>query len=208
MIGLEYLCSLNNMSYSELANELNISKATVSNWISERRKINEKYYADLTCIFNIPKEWFSKTINETDKLKLQKLFLDNKLAEEEFDIEPNNPAEKSSMIDFYIYKKELLNDINDFLEKDFKEYYEANGDAQWGAMLGNVNIILFTQLLEILEKGNLNKAVIGDVLSMMLYAYDNNGEKSITRGDKNLEILKLIIEKLDEDWKEHLRKSK
>ncbi|MGM8259327.1 helix-turn-helix domain-containing protein [Clostridium perfringens] len=208
MIGLEYLCSLSNISYSELAEKLGISKATVSNWIAGRRNINEKYYLDLTYIFNVPDEWFAKELSKTDELKLQKLYFDNKLAEKEFDIEPNNPAEKSRMIEFYIYKKELLNNINDFLEKDFKEYYESKGDAQWGAIFGQVNIILFTQLLEILEKDNLNKAVVGDVLNIMLYAHDNNGEKPITKGDKNLEILKLIIEKIDEDWKEHLKNSK
>ena len=40
MIGLEYLCSLNNISYSELAKRMNISRQTVTNWIAGRRNIN------------------------------------------------------------------------------------------------------------------------------------------------------------------------
>lgn len=77
-----------------------------------------------------------------------------------------------------------------------------------GAIDGQTNISFFKQLIEILEKKKLDKPVVGDVLDMMSYAYDNNSEKPITRGDKNLEILKLIIEKIDEDWKEHLKNHK
>ena len=71
MIGLEYLCSLNNISYSELAKRMNISRQTVTNWIAGRRNINEKYYEDLKDIFGIAPEWIVKEINNIHRIKIQ-----------------------------------------------------------------------------------------------------------------------------------------
>lgn len=68
MIGLDYLCSINNISYSELAKKMNMSRQAVTNWIAGRRNINKKYYEKLREIFGeIPYEYFNKKLTELDK---------------------------------------------------------------------------------------------------------------------------------------------
>ncbi|ELC8441040.1 helix-turn-helix domain-containing protein [Clostridium perfringens] len=205
MIGLEYLCSLSNMSYSELADKLNISKATVSNWIAGRRNINEKYYLDLTYIFNVPDEWFSKELSETDKLKLQKLYFENKLAEKQFEIEPDNLVDKKMMMDFYIYKKEILNNIDSFLKTNFNEYIENNNRISDGTLEGYMDLLIFKQLLDLLQKNNLNKTTIGGVLTEMFNANDKYLQST---NDKNKMMLRLMIEVLDDEWNEHVKNLK
>lgn len=205
MIGLAYLCSLNNISYSELAEKLNISKATVSNWISGRRNISEKYYLDLTYIFNVPDEWFSKELSKTDELRLQKLYLDNKLAEKEFEIEPDNLVDKKMMMDFYIYKKEILNNIDNFLKTKFNEYVENSNRISDGAIEGYIDLLIFKQLLDLLQKNNINKTTIGCVLTEMFNANDKQAQNT---NDKNKMMLKLMIEVLDDEWNEHIKNHK
>lgn len=75
MIGLEYVCQLENKSYTELAHEMCISKQVVNSWIKCRRKIPQKYLDLLEYILNIPGNYFQKELTFIDKLEVQELIL-------------------------------------------------------------------------------------------------------------------------------------
>ncbi|NRU52466.1 helix-turn-helix transcriptional regulator [Clostridium beijerinckii] len=76
MIGLEYICKINDKQYNDLAEELGIAKQNINLWIKGRsRNIPKKYLPQLTELFNVPNDYFQKELTELDKLKLQKLKL-------------------------------------------------------------------------------------------------------------------------------------
>ncbi|MGL6184766.1 MAG: helix-turn-helix domain-containing protein [Clostridium chrysemydis] len=76
MIGITYLCDINNMSYADLARELGISRQTIAAWVSGRRKVSEKHYEKLKEIFKVNEMYFKKQLTELDKLQLQKMKLE------------------------------------------------------------------------------------------------------------------------------------
>lgn len=77
MIGLEFILELYGVSSTELAEKLGIAKQNISRWFSGDRKIPEKYFSEIYELFKIPSEYYSKEIGYLDKLKIQKIKLDN-----------------------------------------------------------------------------------------------------------------------------------
>lgn len=76
MIGLEYICKINDIQFKELAEDLGIRKQNINLWIKGwSRNIPKKYLPQLSKIFNTEIEYFQKELTEIDKLKLQKLKL-------------------------------------------------------------------------------------------------------------------------------------
>lgn len=74
MIGLEYLCKINGKQYNKLADELGVSKQTITNWIKCRRNIPEKYIHKLKIIFNITdQELILKHLSDEEKLLIDKI---------------------------------------------------------------------------------------------------------------------------------------
>jgi len=80
MIGFEYICNLFNIQYKDVAKELELSKQTINSWTSGKRKIPKKYIPILSEKFdNIPEEYFQKEIADIDKIKIQRIKLDNEI---------------------------------------------------------------------------------------------------------------------------------
>ena len=80
MIGFEYICNLFNKKYINIAKELGITRQTINSWTSGRRKIPKKYIPILSEKFdNIPEEYFQKEIADIDKIKIQRIKLDNEI---------------------------------------------------------------------------------------------------------------------------------
>mgnify|MGYP000906027719 CR=1 FL=1 len=83
MIGFEYICNLFNKKYINIAKELGITRQTINSWTSGKRKIPKKYIPILSEKFNVPQEYFQKRLNDLDKIKIQKIKLDNDIKEYE-----------------------------------------------------------------------------------------------------------------------------
>lgn len=80
MIGFEYICNLFNKKYINIAKELGITRQTINSWTSGKRKIPKKYIPILSEKFdNIPEEYFQKEIADIDKIKIQRIKLDNEI---------------------------------------------------------------------------------------------------------------------------------
>lgn len=80
MIGFEYICNLFNKKYINIAKELGITRQTINSWTSGKSKIPKKYIPILSEKFdNIPEEYFQKEIADIDKIKIQRIKLDNEI---------------------------------------------------------------------------------------------------------------------------------
>jgi transcriptional regulator with XRE-family HTH domain len=70
MIGLEYILHTNNVSSTDLAENLGIAKQNISRWFSGERKIPNKYLETLAEMFKVDIELFQKDIGDTNNLHL------------------------------------------------------------------------------------------------------------------------------------------
>ena len=107
IIGLEYILTLYEMQHIDLANKLGIKKQNINMWIKGKQKVPKKYLPILEDLFCIDKEYFSKDIDEIDKLEIQKEKLKRDLSpiikenEKRFMV-----GESDEMIDVPIYDKD------------------------------------------------------------------------------------------------------
>lgn len=164
MIGIEYLCEINKMSYSELAKNLGISRQTINAWTSGRRKVSEKHYEKLKEIFNTPSEYFNKKLTELDKLQLQRIKLENDAVEytyidtiwddvnqQEAQVEKaisDMPVEAMESIDVDIQHQQLFKNIDSLINERTK-----NAENEWDYIGKKLEVLeMFEVLYEIMKK--------------------------------------------------------
>jgi transcriptional regulator with XRE-family HTH domain len=79
MIGLEFIMETYNTNANRLAEELQISRHTIYDWLKGRRKIPAKRLKQLSEYFKLPKEYFQKELTQQDKLNIYKLIIEKEL---------------------------------------------------------------------------------------------------------------------------------
>lgn len=118
MIGLEYILGLYNIQHIELAKELGIKKQNINLWIKGKQNIPKKYLPKLEEMFGIDKEYFSKEINDIEKLEIQKEKLKKELNpviekyDKQFMVRESNDIYKVP-----VYDKKEMNKIARDIEK-------------------------------------------------------------------------------------------
>ena len=134
MIGLEYILSIYNMQHIELAERLGIKKQNINLWIKGRQNVPKKYLPILEKLFGIKQEYFTKELNEIEKLEIQKEKLKKDLNpvikkhEQQFSI-----GEVNDLVEVPIYDKEEINTMERTIEKaklisKFKEAMDIVND--------------------------------------------------------------------------------
>lgn len=73
MFGLTYIRNLFNMSMDDVAKKLGVSKQTLSKWENKKIKISDERLNQLSSLFNTPKEYFEKELDEINKINIQQL---------------------------------------------------------------------------------------------------------------------------------------
>ena len=73
MIGIEYLCKLNDLNFVKLGEECGVTRQVVNSWVKGRSKVSEKHKEKLEKLFNVPFIYFNKELNDIDKIELQKM---------------------------------------------------------------------------------------------------------------------------------------
>lgn len=118
MIGLEYILSLYNMQHIELAEKFGLKKQNINLWIKGKQNIPKKYLPALEEMFGINKEYFSKELNEIEKLEIQKEKLKKDLNPviEKYD-KQFMIRETNGIYEVPIYDKEEMNSIERNIEK-------------------------------------------------------------------------------------------
>ncbi|MCB2305615.1 DUF262 domain-containing protein [Clostridium estertheticum] len=70
MIGLELIAKLKEIEFKDIANYLDVSPQSVSDWIKGKRKVPSKRAKQLSKLFNISEELVGKVLTEDEELKL------------------------------------------------------------------------------------------------------------------------------------------
>ncbi|MES9695039.1 helix-turn-helix domain-containing protein [Bacillus toyonensis] len=118
MNGLEYILSLYNLQHIELAEKLGIRKQNINLWIKGKQKIPKKYLPILEDLFQLDAEYFTRDLNEIDKLEIQK----EKLKSELKPVIKNHDmqfmiGEINDLVEVPVYDKEEVNAIEREIEK-------------------------------------------------------------------------------------------
>ncbi len=170
--GLEYIAFLYNVSFTEIANRVGVSKQTVNSWVKGRRPIADKHLPKLSEMFdNIPKEYFEKELSEIDKLKIQRIkqenniqqvlqvYTDSRTGEEIGEEMVDDPKQVEYMehLEYEIRLKEYENKFHKYLNKS-----TAN-DIQEQLYESEDKLNIFNKLLTILNSG-IDRKIINYVL--------------------------------------------
>lgn len=194
LIGLEYILSLYNMQHIELAEKLGIKKQNINMWIKGKQKIPKKYLPTLEEIFGLKSEYFTKELDEIEKLEIQKEKL-------KIDLEPIIKSHKTILKSgayvlekVPVYDKDEINTIERDIEKaklvqKFKETLDITDDHPF---LDSYRIIV-----ELLDKAGaeiiLHKTLQG------LAHYLNVLPESISTGEEQEEFESELFEVLDDN---------
>lgn len=170
MIGFEYICKLFDIQYKDVAEKLKISKQTVNSWTSGRRKIPQKYLPILSKRFNIPEEYLQKKLENIDKMKIQRIKLDNELDSDilnksfkEAGQNDRDILRKLSIIDIKIKRSELLEELKKILA------FENINDR----VFINTNLMYLKSVIKIIESDNFYEIAMADtILTLVLYYYE------------------------------------
>lgn len=191
--GLKYILALYDMQHIDLAEELGIKKQNINMWIKGKQNIPKKYLPVLENLFGIKQEYFSKTIDEIDKLEIQKEKLKRDLNpivqkhEERYMV-----GESDEMINVPIYDKEEINAIERTIEKTklinkFKSSLEV--------VEPNPYIDTYKLIAEILEKSQ-HEAIVHKTIQALAH-YLEILPDGITTGEEQMGFEEEIFEVFD-----------
>lgn len=151
MIGLEYILGLYNMQHIELAEKLGIKKQNINMWIKGKQNIPKKYLPVLEELFRIKQEYFTKELNEIEKLEIQKEKLKKDLKpvikkhEQQFLI-----GEVNDIVEVPIYDKEEINQMERTIEK---AKLVSRFKAAMDIVKDNPYMDTYKLIVELMEKG-------------------------------------------------------
>lgn len=157
------------MQHVELAERLGIKKQNINMWIKGKQNIPKKYLPILEESFGIGKEYFTKELNEIDKLEIQKEKLKRELKpiikryEQQFII-----GEVNDIVEVPVYDKEEMNTIERNIEKAklvsrFKEALDVVDN--------NPYIDTYKLVIELLEKVQ-HEVVLHKTIESLAHYYE------------------------------------
>lgn len=169
MIGLEYILNLYNIQHIELADKLGIRKQNINMWIKRRQNIPKKYLPILEEIFKLDAKYFTKELDEIDKLEIQKEKLKMELKpvikkqDQQFMI-----GEINDIVEVPVYDKEEINTIERDIEKAklvsrFKEALDIVDN--------NPYMDTYKLILELLEKSQ-HEVVLHKTIEALAHYYE------------------------------------
>lgn len=117
-LGLEYILNLHNMQHIELAEILGIKKQNINMWVKGKQNIPKKYLPVLEELFQLDRTYFTKELNEVDKLEIrkEKLKKDLKPIVNKYEME-YSISKSCDMVKKPVYDKEEMNSIERSIEK-------------------------------------------------------------------------------------------
>lgn len=183
------------MQHIELAEKLGIKKQNINMWIKGKQNIPKKYFPILEELFGIKADYFSKNIDEIDKLEIQK----EKLKRDLKPIIKNEQSvyvgeEINDMVKVPIYDKEEINSLERNIEKAklinrFKNSLEIVDP--------NPYIDTYKLVVEILEKGQ-HESIVHKTIEALAHYLEVLTE-GITTGEEQAEFESEIFEVFDDN---------
>ena len=183
------------MQHIELADKLGIKKQNINMWIKGKQNIPKKYLPVLQELFDIKAEYFSKDIDEIDKLEIQKEKLKR-------DLKPIIKEEQkkyigediNNIVKMPIYDKEEINSLERNIEKvklvsRFKKSLEIVDP--------NPYIDTYKLVVEVLEKGQ-HESIVHKTIEALAHYLEVLPE-GITTGEEQAEFESEIFEVFDDN---------
>jgi len=197
MIGLEEILKVYNMPVTELAEQLNVTRGYVYNWISGKRNIPQKTLIKLSVIFNnLPKEYFTKELTEIEKIEVRTSQIEGLVS---------NPA---------TYYAELIESNKQQFEEDYEDRFVQLSKVKFIANIANrVKEILesaeleyveeiFDSVLDIIDSKKFSQKVLNDILGSVIISYGGVENK------KNNEFINKLVRIINENEEERQKKKK
>ena len=183
------------MQHIELAEKLGIKKQNINMWIKGKQNIPKKYLPILEELFGIKADYFSKNIDEIDKLEIQK----EKLKRDLKPIIKNEQAvyfgeDINDMVKVPTYDKEEINSLERNIEKAklinrFKNSLEIVDP--------NPYIDTYKLVVEVLEKGQ-HESIVHKTIEALAHYLEVLPE-GITTGEEQAEFESEIFEVFDDN---------
>lgn len=175
MLGLEYILLIYNMQHVELAERLGIKKQNINLWIKRKQNIPNKHLLNLEMLFGVKKEYFTKELNEIEKIEIQKEKLKKEL----------NPVIENQGRQFKfnqntIYDSGEFCKIDNDIEKakliiDFTNALNLIDDS----LLGNYKL-----LIELMCK-NQNSIVLNSTIEALVHYLEGDLNKTSVNKEQN-----------------------
>lgn len=205
IIGFEYICNLYTVKYTEIADELDISKQTINSWVSGRRKIPNKHLETLAKKFEISQEYFQKELDDIDKLKIQKIKIENEMVE----IEYEDTAIDEQTGEEYTYTRTCLDsgeefylqhltyeikekELYDKIKKTLSNCFNDNEDSMYGGLNDAWTLLEdFHKFIDIINDKKVNQNTIRKILRAIGLAYG--------KGFDSDRLVRKIVEAIKEE---------
>lgn len=107
MIGLEYIRKLYDDTTITLAEKLGVTKGLISQWENGKKPIPDKRLDELSALYNVPKDYFSRELTKLEQLYITRDILLSKSKE---DIDDNVQKELQTLED-EIEVEEILREV-------------------------------------------------------------------------------------------------
>lgn len=122
MIGLTYIMKLEGVTTKELAEFLDVTPPTISQWVKKQRPIPKERLKQLVEYFKIyPADVWDKEVNPLDALKIKCRLLQSRLNDNGNNyIVAETIRQQIKKIEFQIEKEELIFEINTILDVGYK----------------------------------------------------------------------------------------
>lgn len=195
MIGLTYILELENISVNELSAKIDVDISLIYRWIKGTKSIPEKRICQLHELFPAyGRDFFSKELDEVDKLTLNNIKIDNQIRTLCGDNTLAAVQERKKLQN-EILKNEALIDQQRVIEAITVLFSYLNN--------GDVNSIRDTSLRRIIlnhfiELCNLDNTILANFIENEydISAYDKNSEEIIFNINRFCEELKLSVSTL------------
>jgi transcriptional regulator with XRE-family HTH domain len=202
MIGLTLARELYRLTLEELATRIDVTKQSISLWEKDG-KIPEKRLKDLSRVLCIPENYLLKELSELDKLKIEKIVLENKLEDSVVIVDEPIFDEKGNIIskNQKCYQSDIIETIEDINKKIGK--LQLIEEIQNTVEKSEINEYALKSLIEILDNKRVNKAVIVQILKAIKLAQSNENTED---NDVNqmIRIIKVLENKQKNKMKDAL----
>jgi len=193
LIGLEYILGLYGMQHIDLAEHLGIKKQNINLWLKGKQGIPKKYLPILEELFQVKAEYFSKELDEIEKLEIQKEKLKKDLQPiiKNHEYVLNEGAEKLDLVP--VYDKEEINTIERSIEKAsiVKKFRESLEVVDKHPFIDSYRIIV-----ELMEQVG-TEIILHKTLQGLAH-YLNVLPSDISTGDEQKEFETALFEVLDD----------
>jgi len=190
---LEYILGLYGMQHIDLAEHLGIKKQNINLWLKGKQGIPKKYLPILEELFQVKAEYFSKELDEIEKLEIQKEKLKKDLQPiiKNHEYVLNEGAEKLDLVP--VYDKEEINTIERSIEKAsiVKKFRESLEVVDKHPFIDSYRIIV-----ELMEQVG-TEIILHKTLQGLAH-YLNVLPSDISTGDEQKEFETALFEVLDD----------